>query len=111
MTTTTYNPADAKMAPSSKAIIQDPAGRGYSNGKQWYLGNDTNEVTFNVELGYNILFHYYHLGLLKFASLEDAMQYVAECGATEGTIDGKEYYSVCKQDGCCFSYFGSYSVK
>lgn len=102
----------AIMNTSNKALVQtNGEGRGFLNGNINRLANYTNEITFNVDLGYDRLLHYYWIGWLKFASLEDAMEYVQDQGATEGTVSGKEYYSVTKQEGCCFQSIGFYSVK
>jgi hypothetical protein len=100
------------MTPSKKSIIQNPEGRGFMNGNQMKLGNHFGEITYNVALGVNSFFQYTMLGQLKFASLEDAQDYIFNTvGATEGTLKGKEYYSLSKQEGCAFSAIGFYSVK
>ena len=99
------------MKESLKAIIQDPTNRGYSNGNQLVLGNHSGEITYNVSLGINEFLKYRMIGMLKFSTLEDAIEYVTELGATIGTIKNKEYYSIVKQEGCAFTTFNFYSIK
>lgn len=84
------------------------------NGNHLKLSNHSGEITYNVSLGKNTLYNYVMLDQLKFATIEDAMEYVVNLGATENTVItpcGKEYYSICKQEGCAFSTIGFYSVK
>ena len=100
-----------KLQPSLKAINQSPEGRGFCNGNYRLLSNYPNEVTFNVQLGYNTFLHYHFLDVLKFTSVDDAKEYVTECGASEGTVEGKHYMSITKQEGVTFSPIGFYSIK
>ena len=97
-----------------KSLVQNPQGRGYMNGNRLKLSNHSGEITYNVSLGINTLYNYTMLDQLKFATLEDAKEYVANIGATENTCItpfGKEYYAICQQDGCAFSTIGFYSIK
>jgi hypothetical protein len=100
------------MKTSKKALIQNPEGRGYMNGEQGRLSNHSGEVTFNVVLGINPpLSNYKFLGQLKFSNVVDAKEYLSELGATEGTEKNKEYFSLCKQDGCALSSLGFFIIK
>lgn len=99
---------------SEKAVRQDIAENGFLNNDRRRISNKTNEVTYNVTQGYNYLLKYYFVQWLKFATLEDALEYLASIGATIGRQekDGSSvYFSLTKQQGCCFSYIESYSIK
>ena len=100
------------MKTSVKALVQNPEGRGYVNGDYNRLGNHTNEVTFNVTKGVNTFDHYYKiLGRLKFATIEDAKEYLGELGVEPGTTKtGEEHYSLTEQDGCCFTSIAFHPV-
>lgn len=99
------------MEGSKKAIFQNPEGRGWLNGDSRRLSNYDNETTFNVSLGKSYFNYYTFLGWLKFQSIEDALEYLEEVGATEGIIHDKEYYCLMKQEGCAFSNIKFYSIK
>jgi len=100
------------MKTSKKAIIQAPEGRGFMNGNSMKISNHSGEITYNVALGKNTFsMGYEMLGQLKFATVEDAKEYVDVVGASEGVVEGKEYYAITKQDGCAFMSIGFYSVK
>jgi hypothetical protein len=94
------------MPPSKKAIVQSyDEGRGFMNGDINFLANHTNEVTYNVQKGVNYLLRYTRLGIMKFATLEDAKEYLSEIGAEVmvESANGREYYALVKQEGCCLS--------
>ena len=79
------------------------------NGNRIMLGNHPGEITFNVVRGVTGFYGYEMKGVLKFATVEDAMEYVDGVGACEGDINlGQEYYAITKQDGCSFNSIGFY---
>ena len=99
------------MQASEKAIVQNPEGRGILNNNYKHLSNFENEITFNIyhwngDRKYPQFFDY-----LRFQTIEDAYEYLAAIGATEGTEKNKEYYSLQRVDGCCFLSIAFYSVK
>lgn len=110
------------MKSLSKAIIQNEnEGRGFLNGNLKRLANHTNEITYNVSHGKSCLGEYTFFGWVKFATEQDAMDYLNELGAKkgipsdwynkDGQINNKEYYTFMKQESCVFSEMQSYSIQ
>ena len=101
------------MESLKKQIIQDPKdGRGVKWDDHDYIMNHPNEITFDVVKGESSFNYYKRLApVIKFATWEDAMDYINELGATEGVELNKPYYAVSKADGCAFSMTNFFSIK
>lgn len=92
--------------------VTDGNGRGYSNGDSLLLGNFTKEITYNVTLGYSAWGHYKRLSVVKFATIQDAMEYLVSLGSQAQTTSFEfyeKYFSLTKQEGCVFSTIGFFT--
>lgn len=98
---------------STKAVVQTEEDRGFLNNDLNKIANYTDEITYNVVCGYNEILHFYRLGEIKFQKIEDAKEYLNTINATVGRASDKNqtYYSLIKQDGCCFNFIEVYSIK